>query len=80
MKGRPGTKVKLTIISEGKEPRTITLKRAIIKVESVKYEEKSIAGADEDTDEKIGYIRISDFGATTAKELTKALEKLEKRM
>ena len=79
MKGRPGTKVKLTIISDGEEPRTITLKRAIIKVESVKYEEKSIAGADEDTDEKIGYIRISDFGATTAKELNKALEKLEKK-
>ena len=79
MKGRPGTKVKLTIISDGEEPRTITLKRAIIKVESVKYEEKSIAGADEDTNEKIGYIRISDFGATTAKELNKALEKLEKK-
>lgn len=79
MKGRPGTKVKLTIISEGEEPRTITLKRAIIKVESVKAEEKSIAGADEETDEKIGYIRISDFGATTAKELNKALEKLEKK-
>lgn len=79
MKGRPGTKVKLTIVSDGEEPRTITLKRAIIKVESVKYEEKSIAGADEDTDEKIGYIRISDFGATTAKELNKALEKLEKK-
>lgn len=79
MKGRPGTKVKLTIVSDGEEPRTITLKRAIIKVESVKYEEKSIAGADDDTNEKIGYIRISDFGATTAKELNKALEKLEKK-
>lgn len=79
MKGRPGTKVKLTIISDGEEPRTITLKRAIIKIESVKYEEKSIAGADDDTNEKIGYIRISDFGATTAKELNKALEKLEKK-
>lgn len=79
MKGRPGTKVKLTIISDGEEPRTITLKRAIIKVESVKAEEKSIAGADEESEEKIGYIRISDFGATTAKELNKALEKLEKK-
>ncbi len=79
MKGRPGTKVKLTIISDGEEPRTITLKRAIIKVKSVKFEEKTIDGADEDTDEKIGYIRISDFGATTAKELRDALDKLEKK-
>lgn len=78
MKGRPGTKVKLTIISEGKEPRTLTLKRAIIKVDSVKYEEKSLADADEDAP-KIGYIRISDFGATTAKELNEALKKLEKK-
>ena len=79
MKGRPGTKVKLTVISEGQEPRTITLKRDIIKVESVKYEEKTMAGMEDDEDaDKIGYIRISDFGATTAKELDKALEKLEK--
>ena len=78
MKGRPGTKVKLTVISEGEEPRTITLKRAIIKVESVKFEEKKMAGFEDDEDaDKIGYIRISDFGATTAKELNKALEKLE---
>ena len=80
MKGRPGTKVKLTVISEGEEPRTITLKRAIIKVESVKYEEKTMVGMEDDEDaDKIGYIRISDFGATTAKELNKALEKLEKK-
>lgn len=78
MKGRPGTKVKLTIVSEGKEPKTLTLKRAIIKVDSVKYEVKSLADSGEDA-EKIGYIRISDFGATTAKELKEAIEKLEKK-
>lgn len=79
MKGRPGTKVKLTVISDGEEPRTITLKRAIIKVKSVKFEEKKLADADDDTDEKIGYIRISDFGATTAKDLRDAIESLEKK-
>lgn len=78
MKGRPGTKVKLTIISEGKEPRTLTLKRAIIKVDSVKSEVKSLADSGEDA-EKIGYIRISDFGATTSKELNEAVKKLEKK-
>ena len=37
-----------------------------------------MAGMEDDEDaEKIGYIRISDFGATTSKELNKALEKLE---
>ncbi len=78
MKGRPGTKVKLTVVSEGKEPKTLTLKRAVIKVDSVKFEEKSLADADEDA-EKIGYVRISDFGATTSKELNDALKKLEKK-
>ena len=81
MKGRPGTKVKLTIISEDGEPKTLTLKRDIIKVKSVKFEEKMLADADatdEDTP-KIGYIRISDFGATTARDLKEALEKLEQK-
>ncbi len=78
MKGRPGTKVKLTIVSDDdREPRTLTLKRAIIKVDSVKSEVKSLADADEDAPQ-VGYVRISDFGATTVKELTKAMEKLEK--
>ena len=81
MKGRPGTKVKLTVISEDGEPKTLTLKRDIIKVKSVKYEEKTLAGADsEDKDTpKIGYVRISDFGATTARDLTDALTALEKK-
>ncbi len=82
MKGRPGTKVKLTIMSEDdREPRTLTLKRAIIKVESVKFSEKTMADVDPDDKdaEKIGYVRISDFGATTTKELREALTKLEKK-
>ena len=78
MKGRPGTKVKLTIVSEGEEPRDITLKRDIIKVKSVKYEEKRLADSDEDSP-KVGYVRISDFGATTTKELHEALKALEKK-
>ena len=81
MKGRPGTKVKLTILSEDGESKTLTLKRDIIKVKSVKFEEKMMDSADpEDKDApKIGYVRISDFGATTARDLKEALESLEKK-
>ncbi len=79
MKGRPGTKVKLTVISDGEEPRTITLKRAIIKVKSVKYEDKKLADDDSENPDKIGYIRISDFGATTTRELKEAIDALEKK-
>ena len=78
MKGRPGTKVKLTVISDGAEPRDITLKRDIIKVKSVKYKELQLANADEDAP-SVGYVRISDFGATTTKDLHEALKALEKK-
>ena len=81
MKGRPGTKVRLTVVSDDGEPKDMTLKRAIIKVQSVKYEEKVMADADPDDKDtpKIGYVRISDFGATTARDLNKALKDLEKK-
>ena len=78
MKGRPGTKVKLTVVSDGAEPRDITLKRDIIKVKSVKFSDKKLADADDDAP-SIGYVRISDFGATTTKELKDALKELEKK-
>lgn len=78
MKGRPGTRVKLTVVSGDKEPKTLTLKRAIIKVQSVKHSDKTLANADVDAP-KIGYIRISDFGATTAKDLRAAIKDLEKK-
>jgi carboxyl-terminal processing protease len=73
MKGRPGTKVKLTIVPEGRgEPKTIALTRAVIKVQSIKSDAKGDA-------QKIGYIRVSDFGAKTARDLRDAIEKLEKK-
>ena len=80
MKGKPGTKVKLTILHTGEEPKELTLKRAIIKVKSVKFSEKADSAAmDDDKLAKIGYVRISDFGATTTKELHNALKELEKK-
>ena len=78
MKGKPGTKVKLTVISGDKEPETITLKRAIIKVKSVKFDDKKLADAEDDAP-TVGYIRISDFGATTARDLRDAIKDLEKK-
>ena len=80
MKGKPGTSVKLTVVHDGNEPKEMTLKRAIIKVKSVKFSEKLDAAATDDEKlPKIGYVRISDFGATTTKELKDALKDLEKK-
>ena len=72
MKGRPGTTVRLTVIQQGKEPKTITLTRANINVKSVKFSEKG-------EKKNVGYIRISDFGRETTKELKDAMTKLEKK-
>jgi carboxyl-terminal processing protease len=80
MKGKPGTTVKLTVVHDGNEPKVMTLKRAIIKVKSVKFSEKSDnAAIDDENLPKIGYLRVSDFGATTTKELQDALKSLEKK-
>ena len=80
MKGKPGSKVKLTVVHDRGEPKEMTLKRAIIKVKSVKFSEKSDNAANDDEKlPKIGYLRISDFGATTTKELKDALKDLEKK-
>ncbi|MCL2629456.1 MAG: S41 family peptidase [Alphaproteobacteria bacterium] len=68
MKGKPGTKVKLTIMQSRGAPKTIELTRAIIKVDSVKAEMR----------EDVAYIRISDFGARTVRDLEAAIKRLNK--
>jgi carboxyl-terminal processing protease len=69
MRGKPGTKIKLTIMRENqKKPIEVEITRAIIHVKSVKF--KKI--------DNIGYIKISKFQDKTTKEVTKALSKLKK--
>ena len=49
-------------------------------MKSVKFSEKSDGAAlDDDKLPKIGYLRVSDFGATTTKELKDAIKDLEKK-
>lgn len=76
LRGEPGTKVTITIM----RPRTndpaerikdYTLERAVIRVESVK-DAKII-------EDKIGYVRITQFQEPTNDDLERALAKLEKQ-
>ncbi len=71
MRGKPGTKVTLTIMrKEFKKPREFTIKRAMIKVKSVKFRV---------IDDEIGYIRLSQFQQESGKEIENAMKKsLEK--
>jgi carboxyl-terminal processing protease len=72
MRGKAGTKVKLTVIREGKsEPMELTLTREIIKVNSVKSHQE----------DNIGYIRINSFiSENTAEDTKAAINNLKKQM
>ena len=69
MRGKPGTKIKLTILREGEgKPLVLELTRAIIKTTSVK--QKLLMS-------NIGYVRISQFQLRTGGDLLKAISTLE---
>ena len=69
MRGEPGTQIRLLIAREGQpEPFEITLKRAIIRLDSVWSEL---------LDERFGYARVSQFQPGTAMELKQQLASLE---
>lgn len=69
MRGKAGEEITLTIVREGQpKPIELTLKRAVIKVQSVKA--KTLENG-------YGYIRISQFQADTGKELVNNLNKLK---
>ncbi|MED5381575.1 MAG: S41 family peptidase [Verrucomicrobiota bacterium] len=76
LRGKPGSKVKMTLFRPStRKDIEVTLKRALIKVATVKdinNERKFIV--DED---KIGYVRLTQFGESTAGDLEEALRKLE---
>ncbi|MET4692989.1 S41 family peptidase [Endozoicomonas lisbonensis] len=70
MRGKPGEPIKLTIVREGEpKPLEITVKRDIIKVQSVRS--KTL-------EDGYGYIRLSQFQSDSDKELLAHLGKLKK--
>ncbi|NPA32588.1 MAG: S41 family peptidase [Aquificae bacterium] len=70
IRGKPGTKVKLTILRRGEgKPIEVVITRALIRVPSVKFVNY----------EGIGYIKISQFTSGTARNLEKAIKELEKQ-
>jgi carboxyl-terminal processing protease len=69
MRGKPGTKIVLTIVREGQEkPVKIELTRAVIQVKSVKFRL---------LEKDYGYVRLSQFQNNTGAELRKALTSLK---
>jgi carboxyl-terminal processing protease len=78
LRGAPGTEITITILSPGSgKTRDVTLRRANIKVDTVKDSD----GRREFPldDDRIGYIRVTQFGEQTSGELDDALEKLSRQ-
>lgn len=70
MRGKPGSKLLLTIIREGADkPLKVELTRAVIKVESVKHKL---------LEPGYGYVRISTFQSRTGASLREAISDLKK--
>ncbi|MGH8769750.1 MAG: S41 family peptidase [Burkholderiales bacterium] len=68
MRGKPNTPITLTVVRKGEsKPLVVTLMRAIIKVQSVKY--KLI-------EPDFGYIRVTQFQEHTGETLAKAIASL----
>ncbi len=72
MRGKPGTKIKLTIVREGKsKPIVVEITRAIIKIQSVKKKDIFL---DKEKKEKVLYIHISSFDAHVVENVKKILK------
>ena len=71
MRGKIGTKVKLSVRRANAKPFEVTLKREEIKIHSVKTEIKN---------DDILYIRISSFAEENDKEITKAVKDAQKKL
>ena len=76
LRGKPGSKVEITFFRPStREDIEVTLKRALIKVATVKdINNQRKFTVDEN---KIGYVRLTQFGESTSRDLEEALRKLE---
>ncbi|MEE9451985.1 MAG: S41 family peptidase [Gammaproteobacteria bacterium] len=71
MRGQKGTSINLVLLRKGEEdPITLSVTRDVIRIESVKSKI---------LDEKYGYIRVSHFQASTAKNVIKAINDLKEQ-
>jgi len=72
LRGNPGTKVTLTVLREkDRKIEDVTVTRGIIKIKDIK---RALI-----LEDGVGYIRLTEFRENTAKDLDKALKKLNKQ-
>jgi carboxyl-terminal processing protease len=84
IQGDPGQKVTLTVLHEGaREPIDVLITRAIIEVPCVLGDQRKTDNLRAwdfmlDKQNKIGYVRLTNFSKTASKELRDAVEELER--
>ena len=70
LRGKPGSKVTITILRGTKKQFDVNIIRAIISVQTVKSKLEA---------NNVGYVRITEFGGTTPADFKKAIETMKKQ-
>jgi carboxyl-terminal processing protease len=70
MRGKVNSDIKLTIRREGREPFDVTLTRAIVKIQSVRWR----------TEGDIGYVRITSFSEQTDDGVERAIARIKEKL
>ncbi len=66
LRGKPGTRVNVTVGKPGSEPRRMAIVREVINVETVPFAKL--------LDKNVGYVRVAQFSANTTRDITRAIE------
>ncbi len=70
MRGKINSDIVLTIRRAGREPFDVTITRAVIKIQSVRWR----------TEEKIGYVRITSFSEQTSDGVARAMKRIKEKL
>jgi len=65
LRGKPGTRVNITVARAGSDPRRLALVREIINVETVPFAKL--------LDKNVGYVKVQQFSANTTRDLAAAI-------
>jgi carboxyl-terminal processing protease len=66
LRGKPGTRVNVTVGRAGAEPRRLAVVREVINVETVPFSKL--------LDKNVGYVKVAQFSANTTRDLVKAVD------
>lgn len=70
MRGKVNSDIVLTIRRAGREPFDVTITRAVIKIQSVRWR----------TEDKIGYVRITSFSEQTSDGVARAMKRIKEKL